>query len=133
VTSAAWLSLPELRRRSSYKWRAFPPGVLPAFVAEMDIQLAAPVARALAAAVADGDTGYAMRDPQLARAAASFQTTRFGWGPDAHAVVLIPDVMAGRSSRPRWCWCSRRTSCTAWLSWRSASAPSCWPTRSTDR
>ena len=34
------LSLDELRRHRNYKWRAFPPDVLPAFVAEMDFPLA---------------------------------------------------------------------------------------------
>ena len=91
----AWLSLPELRRRHSYKWRAYPPDILPAFVAEMDIQLAPPVAGALATAIADGDTGYAARDPELAQAAAAFQAARFGWGPDQAGVTFIPDVMAG--------------------------------------
>ena len=36
-------SLPQLRRRTSVKWRAYPGDVLPAFVAEMDFDLAAPI------------------------------------------------------------------------------------------
>ncbi|MGD0833162.1 MAG: aminotransferase class I/II-fold pyridoxal phosphate-dependent enzyme [Candidatus Dormibacteria bacterium] len=92
---AAWLTLPELRRRRSYKWRAFDPDILPAFVAEMDIRLAEPVAAALTAAIAEGDTGYATRDPELAQALAAFHAARFGWGPDPAEVSLVPDVMAG--------------------------------------
>jgi cystathionine beta-lyase len=90
-----WLALPELRRRRSYKWRAHPADVIPAFVAEMDVSLATPVTRALGDAIAAGDTGYATPDPELAEAVASFHHARFGWDLDAADVRLIPDVMAG--------------------------------------
>ena len=89
------ISLADLRRRQSYKWRAFPPDVLPAFVAEMDFPLAPPIADALTAAIADGDTGYAWPSEELARALATFAHTRFGWAIDPSAVVLVPDVMVG--------------------------------------
>ena len=52
------LSLDELRRRTSVKWRHYPADVLPLFVAEMDVPVAVPVARALTDAIAIGDTGY---------------------------------------------------------------------------
>lgn len=54
------LTLEELRRRTSMKWRRFPPDVLPLWVAEMDVPLAEPVARAVTDAVALVDTGYPM-------------------------------------------------------------------------
>ena len=38
------LDLDRLRRRRSEKWRLHPPDVLPAFIAEMDYDLAEPVA-----------------------------------------------------------------------------------------
>jgi bifunctional pyridoxal-dependent enzyme with beta-cystathionase and maltose regulon repressor activities len=41
-----------LRRRRSFKWRTYPPDVLPAFVAEMDFGLARPVIDARAAILA---------------------------------------------------------------------------------
>jgi len=47
-------SLPQLRRRTSAKWRTYPADVLPAFVAEMDFGLAPPVTRVVTAAVAIG-------------------------------------------------------------------------------
>lgn len=40
------LSLDQLRPRTSFKWREYPEDVLPLFVAEMDVPLAEPVARA---------------------------------------------------------------------------------------
>ena len=90
-----WLSLPELRARRSYKWRAYPADVLPTFVAEMDVTLAEPVTRVLQEALAAGDTGYATPDPELAAAVASFHLAHFGWQLDPAGVRLIPDVMTG--------------------------------------
>ena len=90
-----WLSLPELRARRSYKWRAYPADVLPTFVAEMDVTLAEPVTRVLQEAIAAGDTGYATPDPELAAAVASFHLARFGWQLEPAGVRLIPDVMTG--------------------------------------
>jgi cysteine-S-conjugate beta-lyase len=92
---AAAVTLAELRKRRSYKWRRFPDDVLPAFVAEMDLPLAEPVVQAINEAVAAGDCGYAWHDADLAEALAGFQRTRFDWNLDPSAVRLIPDVMAG--------------------------------------
>lgn len=89
------ITLTDLRRRRSYKWRAFPPDVLPAFVAEMDFPLAPPVVTAIVEAVMSGDCGYAWPDQELSAALASFERARFGWDLDPDGVVLIPDVMAG--------------------------------------
>lgn len=89
------VSLTDLRRRQSYKWRAFPSDVLPAFVAEMDFPLAPPVAEALMAAVREGDTGYAWPSADLTQALTDFMRARFRWEVDPSGVVLVPDVMVG--------------------------------------
>ena len=47
-----------LRARRSDKWTKYPPDVLPAWVAEMDFELAPPVREALVRAVELGDLGY---------------------------------------------------------------------------
>src|ERR1700674_1341257 len=96
MTNSAFdqLSLSELRRRRSYKWQAFPPDVLPAFVAEMDFMLAPPVEAAVAAAVALGDTGYAWPLPELGEALSAFARDRFGWDLDPADVTLFPGVMS---------------------------------------
>ena len=52
-------TLVELRQRRSEKWATYPPDVLPAFVAEMDVMLAESIQRTLIAAIVRGDTGYA--------------------------------------------------------------------------
>jgi bifunctional pyridoxal-dependent enzyme with beta-cystathionase and maltose regulon repressor activities len=71
------VSLTELRRRRSYKWRAFPDDILPAFVAEMDFPLAPPVAAAIVDAVALGDAGYAWPIQELGEAVSDFLQARF--------------------------------------------------------
>jgi cysteine-S-conjugate beta-lyase len=88
------LTLPELRRRTSEKWRRYPADVLPAWVAEMDCTLAEPVVEAVTAAVRAGDTGYA-HGPAYREAFAEFAARRWGWTPDVGRCRTVPDVMRG--------------------------------------
>jgi len=94
-------SLPQLRERTGAKWRTYPADVLPAFVAEMDFDLAPPIARAVTAALAIGDCGYAHKGA-LGEAYAAFAANRLGWEVDPRRVYPIPDVMTGLAevSRP---------------------------------
>jgi cystathionine beta-lyase len=87
-------SLPRLRQRTSAKWRAHPADVLPAFVAEMDFDLAAPIKQAVTDALAAGDCGYAHKGA-LGDAYAAFAADRLGWDVDPGRVYPIPDVMTG--------------------------------------
>lgn len=89
------LSLDELRARRSLKWRAYPPDVLPLFVAEMDAPVAEPVARALHDAVTSGDTGYPYGPEPYAEALARFAADRWDWQVETGATALMPDVMGG--------------------------------------
>ncbi|GAB2870712.1 MalY/PatB family protein [Streptomyces mayteni] len=89
------LTLDQLRRRTSIKWRQYPEDVLPLWVAEMDVPLAEPVVRALTDALALGDTGYPF-GTGYAEALAGFAHRRWGW--DGLAVArtkVVPDVMTG--------------------------------------
>lgn len=88
------VDLASLAQRRSYKWRAFAPDVLPAFVAEMDFLLPSCVRGALHQAVDTGDCGYASTY-QLAEAFASFASERHHWEVDPARVFLLPDVMTG--------------------------------------
>lgn len=81
-----------LRQRKSFKWRTYPPDVLPAFVAEMDFTAAEPVGAAIRAALEIGDTGYP-HVGELGEAFASFASARFGWAPRPDRVFAVPDVM----------------------------------------
>jgi cystathionine beta-lyase len=95
------LDLERLRQRRSLKWRAYPPDVLPCWVAEMDFPLAEPIAAVLGEMVGSADTGYAAFDG-LAEAFADFSSRRYGV----------------RSTRR--CATRCRTSCAAYCSrWRS--------------
>lgn len=93
------LSLERLRLRRSAKWRYYDEDVLPAWVAEMDFPLAAPVKIALAEAVELDDTGYGYPDALgLAEAFAQFAAARLGWEVDPAGVGAIPDVVNGITS-----------------------------------
>lgn len=86
--------LSELRKRTSEKWRRYPPDVLPMFVAEMDVVPPEPVIRAVHDALTSGDTGYE-GDNGYAEAFAFFADERWGWAIDPAAARLVPDVMQG--------------------------------------
>jgi cystathionine beta-lyase len=88
------LDLGRLAARRSHKWRHYPPDVLPAFIAEMDYDLAGPVTAALRAAIDRQDCGYA-DETGLGEAFAEFAEARHGWTVDPGRVYLLPDVMAG--------------------------------------
>ena len=87
-------SLGMLRRRKSFKWRTYPEDVLPAFVAEMDFDLAEPIKEAVRAAVAISDAGYA-HIGRLGEVFAAYASERLGWSPDPARMFAIPDVMTG--------------------------------------
>ncbi|MCR2762138.1 aminotransferase class I/II-fold pyridoxal phosphate-dependent enzyme [Microbacterium sp. zg.B48] len=89
------LPLDQLRRRSSTKWRSYPPEVLPLFVAETDFPPAPAITRALRQAVDLGDTGYTPPEPGIAAAYAQFAQRRFGWSVDPAQVRTTCDVMMG--------------------------------------
>ncbi len=86
-------TLAELRRRRSAKWSVFPADVLPAWVAEMDVRLAPPIADALAQALADADTGYANARGLVAPAFARFAGRWFDWIVDPGRIFVAPDVL----------------------------------------
>ncbi|WDH77602.1 aminotransferase class I/II-fold pyridoxal phosphate-dependent enzyme [Microbacterium esteraromaticum] len=89
------LSLEQLRRRTSEKWREYPEGVLPLFVAETDFPLAPQITAALERAVRGGDTGYVASRTPLAASYAAFADRRFGWAPDPAGMRSTADVSMG--------------------------------------
>lgn len=94
VTGDAQVSadLHRLRERTSAKWRAFPADVIPAWIAEMDMPLAEPIAEALHAAVNRSDTGYRWVG-ELPAALAEFAGARWAWDIDPDRVIVLPDVL----------------------------------------
>ena len=85
----------ELRRdRTSVKWVAYPPDVLPLWVAEMDAAPCPAVTRAVSEAMHRGDTGYGW-GPRYAAAVAGYAHDAWGWELDPDASMIVPDVMIG--------------------------------------
>ncbi|MFA7324995.1 MAG: aminotransferase class I/II-fold pyridoxal phosphate-dependent enzyme, partial [Candidatus Nanopelagicales bacterium] len=83
-----------LRERKSAKWQAFGPDVIPAWVAEMDFALAAPIAATLHRAIDQSDTGYAW-PRHVGEALGVFTATRWNWIIDAANVMPVADVLTG--------------------------------------
>ncbi|QGN48224.1 aminotransferase class I/II-fold pyridoxal phosphate-dependent enzyme [Micromonospora sp. WMMC415] len=89
------LTLADLRRRTSVKWRMHPPDVLPLWVAEMDVPLAPAVADALRHAIDLGDTGYA-HGTAYAEALGDFAAGRWEWHDfRVDRTTVVADVMTG--------------------------------------
>ena len=94
------MSHPALQARRNTKWSKYDPDVLPAFVAEMDFAVAAPIQAAVERIVRDGDYGYPMRDGQRADAAvaAAFATRMksiYGWEISPELVMPVADLVQG--------------------------------------
>ncbi|MGV8885906.1 MAG: MalY/PatB family protein [Microbacteriaceae bacterium] len=81
-----------LRLRTSEKWMAYPPDVLPLFVAEMDYPLAPVVADAMIGRIRASDTGYVGRVGPLGAAYSAFASRHFGWSVDPDSVFCTTDV-----------------------------------------
>jgi len=89
------LSLDQLRKRKSVKWRQFPNDVLPLPVAEMDFASAPAIKAALLDMVERSDTGYLGPFPELFDAFAKFSNQRWGWQPDVKQMRIATDVGVG--------------------------------------
>lgn len=88
-------SLDDLRAtRTSIKWRAYDPDVIPVWVAEMDCVPCDPVVEAIEGALHRGDVGYAAPGP-LEEAFAHFAKDRWDWAVDPGRAMMLPDVMIG--------------------------------------
>ncbi len=97
VTDVAPFDLPlaQLRRRTSAKWQAAGPDVLPLWVAEMDVLPPRPVVEVVRDALELGDTGYA-NGTEYAEAYAAFAARRWGFdGFEVGRSAMVPDVMVG--------------------------------------
>jgi len=82
--------------RGSAKWTLYPPDVLPAWVAEMDFELAAPIKAALHDAIDRDDVGYLGPNHEgLTEAFVGFAQRRLGWTVDPAQVRATTDVMVG--------------------------------------
>ena len=91
----------DLRRdRTSVKWLAYPPDVLPLWVAEMDAAPCPAVVEAVSAAMARGDTGYGWA-PRYAAEVTRYASDMWDWSFDPADAVVVADVMIGVSEMLR--------------------------------
>ena len=87
----------------SFKWRTYPPDVLPLFVADMDFKSPPPVAHALRRYIDEGVFGYprglhsydASELPSLSEIVVERMERRYGWRITRDDVVYIPGVVPG--------------------------------------
>ena len=84
-----------LRARRGVKWHQFPEGVLPAWVADMDFEVAEAVQRAVEQVVRQRDYGYPHRDAEdrLEAAFAARMRQRFGWEVDPGLVLPTANLV----------------------------------------
>jgi cysteine-S-conjugate beta-lyase len=95
VDAVRALSIDQLRKRKSVKWRQFPNDVLPLPVAEMDFESAPAIKAALLDMVERSDTGYLGPFPELFDAFAKFSLSRWGWQVDTKQMRMATDVGVG--------------------------------------
>ncbi len=85
----------EARAALPLKWGDVEPGVLPAWVAEMDFRLAEPIEEALVRTIRGGGAGYPPHHDGLGTAFAGFAARHWDWSVPADAVVPTGGVMGG--------------------------------------
>ena len=88
------IDLTALRGRLSAKYQYYEADVIPAWVAEMDFPLAAPIAEALHAAIDRSDTGYRSAKG-LPEALADFARDRWAWSIPVDRITPVSDVLVG--------------------------------------
>jgi cystathionine beta-lyase len=94
------LSQSALQARRNAKWNQYDAGVLPAFVADMDFAVAAPIQAAIEKIVRDGDYGYPLRngekaDRLVANAFTQRMKSRYGWELSPDLVMPLADLVQG--------------------------------------
>ncbi len=82
-----------LRTRTSTKWAAYPPDVLPLFVAEMDYPVAPAIAAHLVDLIGRSDLGYDSRRPAIGAAFASYAHDSWAWEFDPSTLRWTNNVM----------------------------------------
>jgi cysteine-S-conjugate beta-lyase len=85
----------ELRARGSQKWAKGGPGVIGAFVAEMDFGVAPPIEAALLDVIKRADFGYLSERAiaEMSAACAAWQRDHYGWDMGPERVRPLPDVI----------------------------------------
>jgi cystathionine beta-lyase len=91
------LDVSRLLQRRTAKWSTYPDDVLPAWVAEMDFPIAAPIRAEIERFVADGDLGYPLElaETGFPEVFCERMDERFGWQPDPARIEYLSEVVQG--------------------------------------
>ena len=81
------------RGTASYKWERYGPGVLPFWVADMDLPSPPAVVAALKARAAHGIYGYSLMPPALVAALRRHLLDGYGWDVAPEWLVYLPGVV----------------------------------------
>lgn len=89
-----------LAARDNAKWTRYEPGILPAFVAEMDFAVAPAIQHAIQSITQRQQYGYpggpaGSAASQVTRAFAERMAARFSWAPDPSSAVVVADLVQG--------------------------------------
>lgn len=98
MTPEAAALLTDLRRRTSMKWAGLhaEQDPIPAWVAEMDFQVATQIRRAVVDAVNASDLGYPdHHSPALRDAVATWTRSEWQWSVGREDVYILPDAVRG--------------------------------------
>ena len=91
------INITRLRRRTGEKWKHYGDDVLPAWVADMDFDVAPPIRTALEGRLGNDDLGYPMlkRRSGLHELFAERVAARFDWCVEPNQVEILNDVVQG--------------------------------------
>jgi cysteine-S-conjugate beta-lyase len=93
---------PDRKNTESIKWEAYPPDVIPLWVADMDFPSPEPVVQALVERARHGVFGYPRGissrsgdNVELAQIFAGYLLKKYDWSVDLEALVFVPGVVTG--------------------------------------
>lgn len=89
------------RDTDSKKYSAYPPEVIPMWIADSDFKAPAPIVDALVERMKQGVYGYTPISLRLKKAAAGWQRERFGWDVKEEWAEFVPGVISGIISAVR--------------------------------
>ncbi len=88
-------TIPDRRASESVKWNAYPPDVLPLWVADMDFPAPPQVLEALRERLTHGVLGYPTEPPGAREAVIGWLERRYEWRVAPESLVFIPGVVTG--------------------------------------
>ncbi len=80
---------------NSVKWKRYPPGILPMWVADMDFPVAEPIVEALRARLEERVFGYDFNPRELKATIIERLDSKYGWRVEDHEIVSLPGVVPG--------------------------------------